>query len=81
MVIGDIELPDSCPEGCPNQEQLFDMGGSCSRCPVFNCSDPFPLIEPHHFNRKWAEEYKAWFDSGFSRDAYPTLNFYLTVPY
>ena len=70
-----IEIPDSCPQNCPEKGKPFYQGNLCSRCPIFNCSgDPeYALLRPEEYREDWAKEWKKWFDKGMK--GFPDLKF------
>lgn len=67
-VSNDVEIPDSCPDNCPEKNYPFYQGNPCYRCPIFNCTpcpgDGFVLCPPEGYRHDWAVEWKRWFDEG-----------------
>jgi hypothetical protein len=78
MLIGGIEFPDKCFEGCTlkDQHSLFGQGGVCTRCPIFNCAGDETLLDPDEYRADWAKEWKRWFDEGMV--GVPYLTFTIT---
>ena len=64
VIIGGQEFPSKCPEKCLGNHELFMQGGLCHRCPIFNCTGEFLLLEPDDYRKDWAKAWKEWFDSG-----------------
>lgn len=67
MVIGGQEFPDECPKNCPGHDILFDQGGLCSRCPIFNCREfeyegtKVRMLNPEDFPEEIAKAWHDWF--------------------
>ena len=68
IVSKDVEIPDSCPDNCPEKDSPLYQGNPCYRCPIFNCTpcpgDGFVLCPPEGYRHDWAVEWKRWFDEG-----------------
>jgi hypothetical protein len=75
IIIGGVEFPEKCPKKCPGKEGPFYQGNLCSRCPIFNCTTEYKLMEPKEYRKDWASDFKKWFDSDFNNDYYPQLKF------
>ena len=77
IVSKDVEIPDSCPDNCPEKDSPFYQGNACSRCPIFNCTpcpgDGFVLCPPEEYRHDWAVEWKRWFDEGMKGRLYLKL--------
>jgi hypothetical protein len=75
LVSNDIDIPDKCPENCPEFAKPFDQGNLCTYCPIFNCSEHlipeelggkdsyFRMLEPKDYRLDWAIEFRKWFKS------------------
>jgi hypothetical protein len=68
IIAGKYEVPDRCPENCPDYGRPFDMCSPCFRCPILNCStvldedgnDMTPLA-PEDFHQDLAKEWYEFF--------------------
>ena len=65
MIIAGLEFPDDCPTNCIYEDDFSNFGQNsiCIRCPVFNCSGSFKLMEPEEYRVDWAIEWKKFFDT------------------
>ena len=72
MKIGKYDFDEECPEYCPGKNEPFYQGSLCTRCPIFNCTGDFKLIEPEDYREDWAEEFYNWMYIDFFND-YPRL--------
>lgn len=61
MKIGDLELPDKCPDHCKELNPYPDMSSLCFRCPIFNCAGEVQLLKPIDFNPELAKLYFDYF--------------------
>jgi len=61
MQIANLEFPEACPSECKGKNEVWDQGGLCSRCPVFNVPD---LVRADSYNPTWAVEYHAFIHGG-----------------
>ena len=64
MKIGKYDVPETCPEFCPGRNELPSQGGTCHRCPIFNCVPckdengvEFSLLRPDEYREDWAKTY------------------------
>lgn len=73
MLIGGVDFDEGCPDDCPGKEEFKThmQGGMCHRCPIFNCTGDFRLMEPEEYREDWAVEWRRWFDGG--KDGRPSL--------
>lgn len=62
--IGGQMFPTKCPNECPYRRKPQIQGSFCHRCPIFNCSGDFKLIEPGDYRPDWAKRWKEWFNEG-----------------
>lgn len=63
LIANKYEFPDECPQDCPERDESFYQGNTCSRCPIFNCRTDdtgFCLIEPENYREDWAAEFYAY---------------------
>mgnify|MGYP006992517988 FL=1 len=60
------EVPDTCPPSCRLKQDSFTQGGTCHRCPIFNCGgeEAQRLLEPRHYRPDWAREWVKFFSTG-----------------
>lgn len=65
MKVAGHDIPDKCPEGCKFADTL-SQGSPCHRCPIFNCSEPDPLLQPDDYREDWAEAWEKWFKAGMA---------------
>jgi hypothetical protein len=66
--IGGFEFNKECPEKCCGKYELIGQGGTCHRCPIFNCvpikdekGEEFSLLDPEEYRTDWAKIWYEWF--------------------
>jgi len=64
IIRGGYEIPDRCPKDCKFKDDVsrFGQNSICIRCPVFNCSGDFPLIDRDDFREDWSREWALFFE-------------------
>lgn len=69
MKIGNIDLPDKCPDNCVLSGDFgkYFQTSVCMRCPIFNCTGDFTVLAPEDYRHDWALIWEQWFKSDMDR--------------
>lgn len=64
IVAKKYSFDNKCPDACVGKDGNGYQGDICCRCPVFNCSGQYPLLQPDDYREDWAKDFHEWIYNG-----------------